>query len=232
MAALKNPKIGVVLFPGANCERDTLHASSLLPGAAVRHIWHKDASVGNLDVIFLPGGFSYGDALRCGAIARFSPVMRSVIEFAEKGGIVIGICNGFQVLTECHLLPGALLMNESRKFICKNIHVRIERNDIAATRALNKGAVLKLPIAHGEGRYYAPPETLQTLEANGQVVVRYCDENGNVMPEANPNGALNNIAGICNARGNVFGLMPHPERASEPILGNTDGWGVFKSLMM
>lgn len=229
---MKNPKIGVVVFPGSNCDRDTLRTASLLPGASVRAVWHKETSLGGADIMLLPGGFSYGDYLRCGAIARFSPVMKAVAEFAGRGGVVVGICNGFQVLVESHLLPGALMMNESRKFICKNVYLRVERAGIPATAAITKGAVLKMPIAHGEGNYYADAETIQRLEANGQVVLRYCDENGSVTKEANPNGAINNIAGICNERGNVFGLMPHPERCSEPVLGNTDGWRIFQSLTL
>ncbi|MBI5179241.1 MAG: phosphoribosylformylglycinamidine synthase subunit PurQ [Nitrospinae bacterium] len=223
-------KVGVVVFPGSNCDRDTLHVASLLPGAQVRSVWHKETSLGDCNLAILPGGFSYGDYLRCGAIARFSPVMKAVADFAQKGGTVIGICNGFQVLTESHLLPGVLLPNESRKFICKNVHLRVERTDIPATRGLNKGDVLKMPIAHGDGNFFADEEAIARLEKNGQVVVRYCDERGNVTAEANPNGARNNIAGICNERGNVFGLMPHPERCSEDILGNTDGFRIFKSL--
>lgn len=227
---MKNPKIGVVVFPGSNCDRDTLRVASLVPGASVRAVWHKEPSLGDVDVVLLPGGFSYGDYLRCGAIARFSPVMKAVADFAGKGGTVIGVCNGFQVLVESHLLPGALMMNESRKFICKDVFVRVERADIPATAGIPKGTVLKMPIAHGEGNYYADAETINRLEANGQVVARYCDADGNATPEANPNGAINNIAGICNERGNVFGLMPHPERCAEPILGNTDGRRIFESI--
>ncbi len=228
----KKLKFGVVVFPGSNCDRDTMHVASLLTGASVRSVWHKETSLGDVEAVILPGGFSYGDYLRCGAIARFSPVMKAVAEFASKGGTVIGICNGFQILVESHLLPGALLPNVSRKFICKNIRVRVDRADIRPTKAMAPGTVLKLPIAHHDGNYFADEVTIKRLEKNRQVVMRYCDENGKVTPEANPNGSLGNIAGICNEHGNVFGLMPHPERCAEPILGNTDGLKIFESLLI
>lgn len=190
----------------------------------VTMLWHKDKDLSMFstnDCIVLPGGFSYGDYLRCGAIARFSPMMESVIEFANKGGKVLGVCNGFQILCESHLLPGALLRNANQKFICKNIYMNGPG-----------GTALKIPIAHGEGRYFADEKTLDALEANGQVLYRYCDENGNETPEANPNGAIRNIAGICNAAGNVFGMMPHPERATASILGNTDGRKILNTLLI
>ncbi len=223
-------RYGVVIFPGSNCERDTLHVFSLLKGASVRPIWHKETSFSNIDALVLPGGFSYGDYLRCGAIARFSPVMKPVIEFAEGGGTVIGICNGFQVLVESGLLPGALLPNFSQKYICKNVFVRMEKNNVPGIEGMAPGTVLKMPIAHHDGNYFADGETLQRLEENGQVVMRYCEANGEVTEKANPNGSLKNIAGLCNENGNVFGLMPHPERCAEAVLGNTDGMTLLNRL--
>ncbi|HEY8388131.1 MAG TPA: phosphoribosylformylglycinamidine synthase subunit PurQ [Parasegetibacter sp.] len=217
-------KFGVVVFPGSNCDRDMQHALQYDLGKEVVMLWHKDRSLNGLttdDCIVLPGGFSYGDYLRCGAIARFSPMMETVIEFARSGGKVLGVCNGFQILCEAGLLPGVLLRNANQKFICKNVFIAGE-----------DGRPLKIPIAHGEGRYYADKATLDMLEANNQVIYRYSDENGNIIPSANPNGAERNIAGICNAERNVFGMMPHPERASSAALGNTDGRIVFKQLLM
>ena len=217
-------KFGVVVFPGSNCDRDTHDALAYELSQDVIMLWHKDKDVSMFstkDCIILPGGFSYGDYLRCGAIARFSPIMQSVIDFANRGGKVLGICNGFQILCESHLLPGALLRNENQQFVGKNIFIR---ND--------SGQVYKVPVAHGEGRYYADEKILDELEANDQVIFRYCDESGNVTPESNPNGALRNIAGICNAGRNVFAIMPHPERACSMALGNTDGREIFKNLLM
>lgn len=217
-------KFGVVVFPGSNCDRDMYDALSHDLGQEVSMLWHKDKDLSKFnteDCIILPGGFSYGDYLRCGAIARFSPMMQSVIEFANAGGKVFGVCNGFQILCESHLLPGALLRNSNQQFVCKNVFIT---NDT--------GKVYKIPVAHGEGRYYADEKTLDQLEANGQVIFHYCDENGTKTNEANPNGAIRNIAGICNANRNVFGMMPHPERASSPVLGNTDGQEIIKSLLM
>ena len=217
-------KFGVVVFPGSNCDRDIQDALSSDLGQEVIMLWHKnkDLSAFNTeDCIVLPGGFSYGDYLRCGAIARFSPMMQSVIEFANAGGKVFGVCNGFQILCESHLLPGALLRNSQQKFVCKNVFI----TDHA-------GKIYKIPVAHGEGRYYADEKTLDQLEANGQVIFYYCDEKGNITEEANPNGAIRNIAGICNADRNVFGMMPHPERACSPVLGNTDGQMILRSLLM
>jgi phosphoribosylformylglycinamidine synthase I len=217
-------KFGVVVFPGSNCDRDMYDALTYDLGQEVLMLWHKDKDLSKFsieDCIILPGGFSYGDYLRCGAIARFSSMMQSVIEFASAGGKVLGICNGFQILCESHLLPGALLRNSNQQFVCKNIFIT---ND--------SEKVYKLPVAHGEGRYYADEKTLNELEANGQVIFYYCDEKGNITEEANPNGALRNIAGICNAERNVFGMMPHPERACSPVLGNMDGQEILKTLVM
>lgn len=218
-------KFGVVVFPGSNCDRDMYDALKYDMGQEVSMLWHKDKDLSMFttdDCIILPGGFSYGDYLRCGAIARFSPMMQSVIEFAHAGGKVLGVCNGFQILCESRLLPGVLLRNANQQFICKNVHLK----------GLGSDKPLKIPIAHGEGRYYADPEVLDALEHNGQVIYRYCDEAGNITATANPNGALRNIAGICNAGRNVFGMMPHPERACSPALGNTDGQVILKSLFI
>ena len=222
-------KFGVVVFPGSNCDRDMQEALQNELNQEVLMLWHKDKSLDAFstdDCIVLPGGFSYGDYLRCGAIARFSPMMQSVIEFAKSGGKVLGVCNGFQILCESHLLPGVLLRNANQQFVCRNIYLKGPSSE----------QVLKLPVAHGEGRYYADEKVLDELEANGQVLYRYCDENGIVSNEVNPNGVVNpngairNIAGICNKERNVFGMMPHPERACSSILGNTDGRTVFETL--
>lgn len=224
-------KIGIVVFPGSNCDHDAHYVVETIMGQDAHLIWHKEASIGDVDVIILPGGFSYGDYLRCGAIARFSPVMKDVIRFANNGGLVIGICNGFQVLTEASLLPGVLLRNKSLLFICKYLHLRVEN---AATKFTNKctpGEVLEIPIAHGEGNYFTDPDTLKRLQDNQQVVFRYCDRSGQLTDEANPNGSLNSIAGIINETGNVLGMMPHPERASDPILKHTDGRKIFESII-
>ncbi len=225
-------KFGVVIFPGSNCDRDALYGASLLESSVSVPLWHKDTSIpDDLDCIILPGGFSYGDYLRCGAIARFSPVMQEVVRFAGRGGYVMGICNGFQILCEAKLLPGVLLLNNNQQFICRNVYLKAQTQQSALTSAIDLKQVLKIPIAHAEGRYYADAATLEALEANDQVLFRYCDAQGNITEAANPNGALNNIAGICNAQRNVFGMMPHPERASENILGNTDGRILFESLL-
>ncbi|MFQ5432781.1 MAG: phosphoribosylformylglycinamidine synthase subunit PurQ [Nitrospinota bacterium] len=223
-------KFGVVNFPGSNCERDALHVIEKTAGASAREIWHKETSLRGVDVLLLPGGFSYGDYLRCGAIARFSPVMKAVIDFAEGGGIVLGICNGFQILVESGLLPGALISNESLRFVCRDVYVRVERGGIPAMNGIEKGTILKMPVAHHDGNYFADEETLAALKKNGQIVLRYCNENGGITKEANPNGSLSNIAGICNEKGNVFGLMPHPERCAEMILGGADGQKLFDAL--
>jgi phosphoribosylformylglycinamidine synthase subunit PurQ / glutaminase len=215
-------KFGVVVFPGSNCDRDMIDALRDDLGQEVIPLWHKERDLSMFsteDCIVLPGGFSFGDYLRCGAIARFSPMMQSVIHFANQGGKVLGVCNGFQILCESHLLPGVLLRNANMQFICQNVYITGE-----------EGRALKIPIAHGEGRYYADPATLDKLEKNNQVIYRYCDENGLITDAANPNGSTRNIAGICNETRNVFGMMPHPERASNALLGNTDGRGILKTL--
>jgi len=219
-------KFGVVVFPGSNCDRDMQDALKYDLGQEVVMLWHKDTALtgfGPEDCIILPGGFSYGDYLRCGAIARFSPIMQSVTRFAGEGGRVFGVCNGFQILCESHLLPGALLRNANQQFISRNIFLRGEGD---------KGKALKIPIAHGEGRYYADEKTLDELEANGQVIYRYCDEQGRIVDAANANGSLRNIAGICNKTRNVFGMMPHPERACSAALGNTDGKAILHTLFI
>lgn len=216
-------KFGVVVFPGSNCDRDMQDALVGL-GQEVKMLWHKDQDISDFtsdDCIVLPGGFSYGDYLRCGAIARFSPMMKSVIAFAHRGGKVLGVCNGFQILCESGLLPGVLLRNSHQQFICKNLFIKGA-----------DGKALQIPIAHGEGRYHADEATLDQLEANGQVIYQYCDEHGNVTAESNPNGSARNIAGICNSTRNVFGMMPHPERACSGQLGNTDGVSVFRHLLL
>jgi len=225
-------KIGVVTFPGSNCNADAEFGATITGNTAVR-LWHKDTSLpSGLDAVILPGGFSYGDYLRTGAIARFSPIMQSVIAFANDGGIVFGICNGFQILCESGLLPGALIRNEGLSFVCKDVNLRVERTNSPFTRALSTGSVLRIPIAHGEGRFTAPAEVINEIEANNQVLYRYATEDGRLSSEANPNGSINNIAGITNARGNVMGMMPHPERACDPLLGSTDGVSVFASLAL
>jgi phosphoribosylformylglycinamidine synthase subunit PurQ / glutaminase len=227
-------KFGVVLFPGSNCDDDMMHVLGNVLQAEVVKLWHKDRDLEGFDTsdcIILPGGFSYGDYLRCGAVARFSPIMQSVIDFANRGGYVFGICNGFQILCESGLLPGVLLRNENQKFICKNTFLKTVTNETLLTADLDKKQVLKIPIAHAEGRYFADEKTLNTLEKNDQILFKYCDENGKITSAANPNGTSRNIAGICNAQRNVFGMMPHPERASENILGNEDGRLLFESLL-
>jgi phosphoribosylformylglycinamidine synthase subunit PurQ / glutaminase len=226
-------KFGVVTFPGSNCDQDVIDSLRNDLGQEVIELWHKDKDLSMFskeDCIVLPGGFSYGDYLRCGAIARFSPMMQSVIEFANNGGRVIGICNGFQVLCEAGLLPGALLRNDNQQFVCKNIFLKSENMSASLTKDVT-GRPLMIPVAHGEGRYYADDATLEKLFANNQVLFRYCDEFGNVVDNANPNGATRNIAGICNSQRNVFGMMPHPERATSSVLGNTDGQLIFQSLI-
>ena len=224
-------KFGVVIFPGSNCDQDMVNVLRNGMKQQVVELWHKDHDLQGCDFIVLPGGFSYGDYLRSGAIARFSPIMQEVMEFAGNGGYVFGICNGFQILCESHLLPGALLHNNNHRYICKNVFIRPETDESLITSKLRTDKALKIPIAHGEGRYYADDATIKQLFANGQVLFRYCDESGRVTPESNPNGAVENIAGICNEGKNVFGMMPHPERAADPLLGNTDGLGIFKSIL-
>lgn len=224
-------KIGVVIFPGSNCDHDCLHVSQNVLQQKTVAIWHKETSLSNCDLIILPGGFSYGDYLRTGAIARFSPVMKSIIKFAHEGGLVIGICNGFQILLEAGLLPGAMRRNESLQFACKYIHLRTENSDTPFTSLLHPGQVLRIPIAHGEGNYYIDDTGYQQLREHQQIIFRYCESDGAVTPDSNPNGSIDNIAGICNREKNVFGLMPHPERCSEPILGSSDGKQIFDSII-
>ena len=224
-------RFGVVVFPGSNCDHDAHYVSGALLGQESRLIWHKESSLGDVDVVILPGGFSYGDYLRCGAIARFSPIMQDVVRFAKAGGRVIGICNGFQVLTESGLLPGVLLRNQSLRFICKYVHLRVERTDTMWTNACRPGEVLEIPVAHGEGNYFAEPETLKRLEGNGQVVLRYSTPDGEVTDQANINGSLGNIAGIMNETGAILGMMPHPERAADDVLGHSDGKRIFESII-
>ncbi|BAZ15330.1 phosphoribosylformylglycinamidine synthase I [Calothrix sp. NIES-4071] len=216
-------KFGVVVFPGSNCDRDVAYVTRDILSQPTRMVWHQDTDISDLDVVILPGGFSYGDYLRCGAIAKFSPVMQSVIAHASSGKLVLGICNGFQVLTEAGLLPGALTRNRDLHFICDRVPLLVENNTLAWTQQYNKGEIITLPIAHGEGRFYASSDTLKAIEDSGQVVFRYENDN--------PNGSSNNIAGICNSTGNVVGMMPHPERASDSMLGNTDGLKMFAGLL-
>jgi phosphoribosylformylglycinamidine synthase len=224
-------KFGIVVFPGSNCDHDAHYAAEMLMEQDARLIWHKEGSIGDADVVILPGGFSYGDYLRCGAIARFSPVMKDVVRFANRGGFVLGICNGFQVLTEAGLVPGVLLRNQSLLFRCKYVHLRVENAHTHFTRASEIGDVLEIPIAHGEGNYFADQDTLKMLEDNQQIVFRYCNASGDVNEDANPNGSINNIAGVMNTKGNVLGMMPHPERAADEVLGHTDGRKIFESII-
>jgi len=226
-------KFGVVMFPGSNCDIDCFHVVKEVLKEDVEYIWHKEPfrELKKYDCIILPGGFSYGDYLRPGAIARFSNAMEGIIDFAEKGGLVLGICNGFQVLLEAGLLPGAMKRNKNLRFICDNVFVRVENNTIPFTLKCEKGQVLKIPIAHGDGNYHIDEKTLEEMKENNQLVFRYCDEKGEVSEEVNPNGSVDNIAGICNRRGNVLGMMPHPERCSEKVLGSADGKLIFDSIM-
>ena len=224
-------KFGVIVFPGANCDRDAAYVLKDILHQPTRMVWHEDSDLCDIDVVVVPGGFSYGDYLRCGAIAQFSPAMRSTVEHAKKGGQVIGICNGFQVLTEIGLLPGALVRNKDLHFVCDRSPLTVERTDLPWTQNYQQGQVITLPIAHGEGCYFADDDTLKQLEDNRQIVFRYCDAQGQHSAEANPNGSLRNIAGICNAKGNVLGMMPHPERAADAALGNTDGLALFQGVV-
>ena len=225
-------KFGVVVFPGSNCDDDMMHVLGSVVGQPTVKIWHKQTTLPtDLDCIILPGGFSYGDYLRCGAIARFSPIMQAVVRFANDGGLVFGICNGFQILCEAHLLPGVLLRNANQKFICKNVFLKTMTHNSPLTADLDLSQPLKIPIAHAEGRYFADDATLQKLAENDQILFKYCDSQGNYTEGSNPNGATDDIAGICNDRRNVFGMMPHPERASESVLGNADGRALFESLV-
>lgn len=223
-------KFGVVIFPGSNCDHDMIYALKNILNQDVVQLWHKDSDLQKCDFIMLPGGFSFGDYLRSGAIARFSPIMEKVIDFANNGGYLMGVCNGFQILCEAHLLPGALLHNDNQKFICKNTFIKPETVNSIVTSEIKK-KVLKIPIAHGEGRYFADETTLKSLNDYDQILFRYCNEKGEITPEANPNGSLENIAGICNEKRNVFGMMPHPERAADKELLNTDGKLLFDSIL-
>jgi phosphoribosylformylglycinamidine synthase I len=224
-------KFGVVVFPGSNCDQDMIYVLGDVLRQKVVKLWHKDHDLQQCDMIVLPGGFSYGDYLRSGAIARFSPIMKEVIAFAAKGGYVFGVCNGFQILCEAGLTPGALLRNTDSRFICKNVHIRAQHNRSLITSEIDTTIALKVPIAHGEGRYYAGEDVLKRMNDNGQVIFRYCDADGNVTGESNPNGSLENIAGVSNEGKNVFGMMPHPERAADRALGNTDGIAIFESIL-
>jgi phosphoribosylformylglycinamidine synthase I len=221
----------VLQFPGSNCDQDCVHVLKDVLGHSARLLWHKETSLGDADAVFIPGGFSYGDYLRTGAIARFSPVMQAVQEFAGKGGLVLGICNGFQILCEAGLLPGALVRNRSLQFRCENIFLKTATSNSPFTSQVPEGKLLRVPIAHGEGCYFADAETISKLKANGQILWQYCDAKGELTDAANPNGSVDNIAGVCNSARNVGGLMPHPERASESLLGCEDGLLVFKSLI-
>jgi phosphoribosylformylglycinamidine synthase I len=222
-------KFAVIVFPGSNCDRDAYHAVRDVLGQHAEYVWHKDTSLKGADVVILPGGFAHGDYLRCGAMARFSPIMAEVQAFASRGGALLGICNGFQVLLEARLLPGAMLRNRSLKFQCEQVRIRVERIDTPFTLACRPGQILRIPIAHGEGNYFAEPAVLSELEMNHQIVFRYVDAAGEVTDGANPNGSAAGIAGICNEPGNVVGLMPHPERACEAVLGSADGRVIFES---
>ncbi len=223
--------VSVIVFPGSNCDRDAAYVTRDLLGQPTQMVWHEDSDLRNADLVIVPGGFSYGDYLRCGAIARFSPALQATLEHARKGGLVLGICNGFQILTEAGLLPGALVRNRDLHFICDRVPLKVERTNLVWTQAYTPDQIITLPIAHGEGCYYADADTLQALEDNQQVVFRYSDIAGKIAPDSNPNGSLNNIAGICNTAGNVLGMMPHPERASDPMLGATDGVALFKGAL-
>ncbi|OGX15344.1 MAG: phosphoribosylformylglycinamidine synthase I [Omnitrophica WOR_2 bacterium RBG_13_41_10] len=224
-------KFGVVVFPGSNCDQDCFYVIKDVLRKPVKYIWHKDTNLDGLDCIILPGGFSYGDYLRTGSIARFSPVMKPITEFAKNGGTVIGICNGFQILLEAGLLPGVMLRNRDLNFICRYVYIKTENNRTRFTNLYNAGQILKIPIAHNEGNYYIDPAGLKELRDNNQIVFRYCSATGEVIDQYNPNGALDNIAGIINRKGNVLGLMPHPERSAEKELGSEDGYFIFQSII-
>lgn len=223
-------KFGIVLLPGSNCDHDAWHVASNVIGADTEMLWHKDRDLKGVDCVIVPGGFSYGDYLRAGAIAKFAPIMESVKKHADEGGLVMGICNGFQVLTESGMLPGALMRNQHLRFLCRDVHLRVESTSTPFTASLEKGNVLTMPIAHGEGNYFADDETLDRLEANDQVVFRYTEPDGTEGASANPNGSVRSIAGICNEGRNVLGLMPHPERNAEEVLGSGDGIRIFQSI--
>jgi phosphoribosylformylglycinamidine synthase len=224
-------KFGVIQFPGSNCDQDPFWVLQSVAKQPVSYLWHESHDLENSDVIIVPGGFSYGDYLRTGAIARFSPVMESVKKFADGGGIVLGICNGFQILCESHMLPGALLRNAGLKYICRSVHVRVENNQTPFTHNLSKGEVIEIPIGHMEGNYFCDADTLRQLQDQNRIVFRYASKDGQVTPAANPNGSLDNIAGVCNEGRNVLGMMPHPERSSETEMGSTDGYKLFEALV-
>ena len=224
-------KCGVIIFPGSNCDHDCYHVLKHVFNQNVEFIWHKEADLKDFDIIVLPGGFSYGDYLRTGAIARFSPVMSAVIDFANNGGVVLGICNGFQILCEAGLLPGALMRNRGLRFVCKFVNLRVENNGSAFTNGCTEKEILNIPVAHAEGLFYADEETLEVLNKNNQVLFRYCSDSGELTDEANPNGSLENIAGIMNAEGNVMGMMPHPDRSYEEALTSADGAKIFQSVL-
>jgi phosphoribosylformylglycinamidine synthase len=223
-------KFGVVILPGSNCDHDALHVTQNVLGAEAVTLWHKDTDLKGVDCVIIPGGFAYGDYLRAGALAKFAPVMEPIKRHAAAGGLVFGICNGFQVLTEVGLLPGALMRNQHLRFLSRDVYLRTEETDTPFTGKLEEGQVLRAPIAHGEGNYFASEDVLDSLEDHGQVVFRYCDADGRLTQDGNPNGSARNIAGICNRERNVLGMMPHPERCSEPLLGNSDGLAVFQSI--
>ena len=225
-------KCGIVVFPGSNCDHDCNHILKKILNQETHWLWHKDeVDLSSFDLIVLPGGFSYGDYLRAGAISRFSPVMNSVIRFAENGGKVLGICNGFQILLESGLLPGALMQNHTRKFICKNVYVRVETTGTPFTQKCNDKSVLEIPIAHHQGSYYIDPHSLSDLEEKGQILFRYCDAKGGISESSNPNGSVGSVAGLCNEKKNVMGMMPHPERCADPLWANIDGQSIFQSLI-
>ena len=225
-------KCGIVVFPGSNCDHDCYHILKKVLNQETHWLWHKDnADLNSFDLVVLPGGFSYGDYLRAGAISRFSPVMNSVISFSKRGGKVLGICNGFQILVESGLLPGALMQNQTRKFICKNVHVRVESTTTPFTQGCGEKSVLQIPVAHHQGNYYIDPQSLNDLEERGQILFRYCDEEGNITDSSNPNGSVSSVAGLCNTQKNVMGMMPHPERCADPLWPNVDGQNIFKSLI-
>jgi phosphoribosylformylglycinamidine synthase len=224
-------KFGVVVFPGSNCDEDAYHAAKDVFGQDAEYLWHKDTDLNGADAVILPGGFAHGDYLRTGAMARFSPIMGAVRAFADRGGPVLGICNGFQILLEAGMLPGAMLRNKGLKYRCEHVYLRVEQTDTPFTAAARTGQVLRIPIGHGEGNYFAPPQVVETLEANRQVLLRYTDPHGQVSDEWNPNGSVGAIAAICSERRNVVGMMPHPERACEPLLGGTDGRLIFESIV-
>jgi phosphoribosylformylglycinamidine synthase I len=223
-------KFGVIIFPGSNCDHDSYHAAATATGERSAFLWHDSHDLENCDAIIVPGGFAYGDYLRTGAIAKFAPIMDEVRRFAASGGLVIGICNGFQILCESGLLPGALLRNAGLKYVCKPVHLRVENTAAPFTNACSQGEVLQIPIGHMEGNYYCDPQTLKTLQQNNRILFRYCTPQGQITPEANPNGSLENIAGICNEGMNVLGMMPHPDRCSEALLGSADGIKIFRSM--